>query len=409
MAFNRSVSVQTDHDEDEDFELFHNKQASATSPGLFRKIKSSLTGAKSKEMKQAVQAYTSENHRLRERMKETDEVVNNLTKRLNELLQSSPYNVFITGDCRNVQLGDNCTVNDDLDTDDMGKIVDRLERLISTLTAAFEESSNVQAKLEAKLKDSEILLKEMTGSLNLCNDKLTDMQGYTDDHFQEVKSLLKNLTSDRSDSRVISQGMSCLMTMIHNQGLLVTDYDMLSLHGKEMITRLVNKYGKLTSKDFAAVIGVKDGSIRFLDGERGVKVINSKLNPNMCTRIIVQFLSQTKERSTEELIHLLQEYDQKRAEENTRNHSEALLLNVHVKVEDHEQKRSPNTSLYSEASAGSTEWGLRKAESMVLPDKRGQFMHILELCKMQTEINRKVDELLNGQDKIYNFLKSDYI
>lgn len=79
-----------------------------------------------------------------------------LARRMGETLRNNPFNVYITGECRNVQLGANCTVNDGCANQDMVDAVADLEELTAKLTTAFQESAKERIYIENKLRDSEV-------------------------------------------------------------------------------------------------------------------------------------------------------------------------------------------------------------------------------------------------------------
>lgn len=263
--FHRETGVQTDLDDDEVFDMSPTStlqrssitsQASprANQPGLFARMRNSFSNSKIKEMKKQIRALEEDVKRQDAELVCSRKTNAQFTQRLSQILKENPFHLHVTG---NVQVGDNNI--QDLFPDDL---VANLDNLSKNLAAAVQINTEERTRTEMQLKKNEILLKEMKDSLELCNTMVSKLDKTTANKLGQVKCLLESLTSDRSDERVITDGVVQKRQYVIDRQRFVRTVETTPWDVQVAVNRLVNKFGHLSWQQFAELIDVCESSIQ---------------------------------------------------------------------------------------------------------------------------------------------------
>lgn len=107
------------------------------------------------------------------------------------------------------------------------------------------EFMHIFSRLDARIYAYfQVLLKEMKESLLLCTSMLDRLDKSTSNKLGHVKQMLESLTTDRSDDRVIREGIERMRQHVVDRRRIVRVADELPLVIRVAICRIVNKFGK---------------------------------------------------------------------------------------------------------------------------------------------------------------------
>ncbi|XP_060559423.1 uncharacterized protein LOC132719640 [Ruditapes philippinarum] len=399
----REIGVQTTFDEDDVFDisptstLHRGSLTSPTSPGhssgILARVRNSFSSQKVKDLKRQLRQCEEDIVRIKEELQVTNKENNDATLRLSNILKCNPFNIYISGACRNVHVGDSNTLVQNSGTDD---VIGDLEELTGKLTAAVQENTRERTNAEIKLKNNEILLKEMRESLNMCTKMLDKLDKSTSNKLGHVKQMLESLTSDRTDDRVIREGIERMRQHVIDRKRIVRVADELPWAIRVAIYRLVNKFDNFTWQEFAEVVGVNESTIQSRGGRKkdADDIEHSDILDNdMCAKILAQWITQSEENDADKLMNIIQEFDAQTSKEMTETFQKKTVGQPLLPTFVEQNQRS--SMAYSETSAGSNHsWGMRRVASQQLPDHRSQFEHQLEAWKLQVEMNEKLDKML---------------
>lgn len=88
--------------------------------------------------------------------------------------------------------------------------------------------------------------------MDTCIDKLKKLDKSTSSKIVQVKDLIVSMAADRSDDRVITDGVIELRQLIIDRQRFVGTVDMLKYDAQAALTRLVNKFGTSDYRLFKA-------------------------------------------------------------------------------------------------------------------------------------------------------------
>ncbi|XP_053390959.1 uncharacterized protein LOC128553802 [Mercenaria mercenaria] len=220
------------------------------------------------------------------------------------------------------------------------------------------------------------------------------------------KELLELLTSDRSDERILTDGIKQLKRHI----VSLKSKKNLPLAAEAAVARLLNKFDRLTIREFVEVLEDKKQKSKssqdadqtkmkelYVEKIESIQVGESSrdtppLNRTFCVDILVQWLQLSEENNAEKLLGRIKVYESKLStemvleyqEEIKRKHISSDLDEMQLLKEVKGQNKDfeiPYSSLPSTQSLQG------------LPDALSQFMHQLEGLKIVIDINRKVDQI----------------
>ncbi|XP_053395010.1 uncharacterized protein LOC123543251 [Mercenaria mercenaria] len=316
------------------------------------------------------------------------------THHFSKLLEDSRAKVYVTGSCKNLQVGESNIIKQD--------IMAQWKELADKLCESIEDHMIKRKELEMKVRSDEVLLKEIKDSLQRV---LQNLDKTTSKRLGRDKELLEFLTSDRSDERILTDGIKQLKRHIVSS----KSRKNLPLAADAAVARLLNKFDRLTIREFVEVLeGKKQKSESSEDADQtemkevyvekieSIQVEESSrdtpLNRTFCVDILVQWLQLSEENDAEQLLGRIKVYESKLStemvleyqEEIKRKHISSDLDEMQLLKEGkgpHEDFEIPYSSLPSTQSLQG------------LPDALSQFMHQLEGLKIVIDIDRKVDQI----------------
>ncbi|XP_053395007.1 trichohyalin-like [Mercenaria mercenaria] len=387
-------------------EIFKLKTDFDAEKAILREEKSSLSSKleKSRQEKQTLRIeFDGEKAKLEEeKRKQMEELTKERTEHwkfthhFSKLLEDSRAKVYVTGSYKNLQVGESNIIKQD--------IMAQWKELADKLCVSIEDHMIKRKELEMKVRSDEVLLKEIKDSLqrilqNLKHDKTTSKRLGRD------KELLEFLTSDRSDERILTDGIKQLKKHIISS----KSRKDLPLAAEAAVARLLNKFDRLTIREFVEVLeGKKQKSETSQDADQtkkkevyverieSIQVEESSrdkpLNRTFCVDILVKWLQLSEENDAEQLLGRIKVYESKLStemvleyqEEIKRKHISSDLDEMQLLKKGkgpHEDFEIPYSSLPSTQSLQG------------LPDALTQFMHQLEGLKIVIDIDRKVDQI----------------
>ncbi|XP_045158337.2 uncharacterized protein LOC123524306 [Mercenaria mercenaria] len=404
MSRFREIGVQTTPDDDDVFDISPTStlhRGSLTSPtslghqsSIIARFRNSISSPKVKDLKRQLRECEEESARINIELQSTTQENSYVNRRLANIVKDNPFNIYINGASGDVNVGNtNTVVNQSTET-----VVADLEELTGKLTFAVQENTQERTNTEMKLKSTEVLLKEMKDSLQICTSMLDKLDKNTSNKLGNVKQLLESLTSDRSDDRVIVDGIGRLQQYVIDRKRIVRAADELPWGVQVAVTRLVNKFGHLTWQEFAEILEVKVSSIQARGRNENTDDAEQPehFDRDMCARILAQWITQSRDNDGHKLLNIVQGFEAQRCREMTETFQKKTVgqsLIPTVVLQNEQNQRS--SMAYSETSAGSSQsWGMRRVPSQQLPDHRSQFEHQLEAWKLQVEMNAKLDKML---------------
>ncbi|XP_060555778.1 uncharacterized protein LOC132716499 [Ruditapes philippinarum] len=193
----------------------------------------------------------------------------------------------------------------------------------------------------------------MRESLNMCTKMLDKLDKSTSNKLGHVKQMLESLTSDRTDDRVIREGIERMRQHVIDRKRIVRVADELPWAIRVAIYRLVNKFDNLTWQEFAEVVGVNESTIQSRGRKKDADDIEHSdiLDNDMCAKILAQWITQSEENDADKLMNIIQEFDAQTSKEMTETFQKKTVGQPLLPTFVEQNQRS--SMAYSETSAGS--------------------------------------------------------